>query len=389
MPNNTPKDDAGRYLTAGLNEREFQQTLKHIQSQQSANRRKAKRTLTAGILAKKAIRDIARLGEKAPGIPFTKEDLKEFEKDRKNHKIKYDSATAGITFAQMVSGSRDIDIKRANNKVNDGSGISRANLSGIKGNIVLVRVKASSISKHEEHQVKIRLEEWDDVMQDPPAGDYKKAAQKAAKGRISIDCSCGRHQYWYRYQATMGNYCVAPPKEFAYPKIRNPKLKGVACKHVLKASVMLQSAAWHTILGRQLEVQAHQVSFGGDRKRNHVLNEKELKEASRNRSTKIDKAKLQAEYRKYQKAQKGLKRKLASSSKEIERIRKQANKIRKQSNTIQKQEQQIGQIRDMLKLSFSMFADTMKSNGYSKKDAMSAFAKKMKINPSKLEKVLK
>ncbi|MCV5390784.1 phage tail protein, partial [Escherichia coli] len=83
--------------------------------------------------------------------------------------------------------------------------------------------------------------------------------QLACAGRISFDCDCGRHQYWYRYLATMGNYCIAPPKEFAFPKIRNPELSGVACKHVLKAATMLQSLAWQRILANQMKQQARRV----------------------------------------------------------------------------------------------------------------------------------
>lgn len=81
---------------------------------------------------------------------------------------------------------------------------------------------------------------------------------------------------------------MAPPKEFSYPKIRNPQLKGVACKHVLKAAVMLQSVAWQKIIGKQMELAANRVSFGDDRKYSHVLTKQEAKAAAKNRSTKID-----------------------------------------------------------------------------------------------------
>lgn len=386
---NLDKDDNGRYLTGGLNERQFQQAFNLIQSKQKKNRRNAKRTLTPAQLRAKKTADLAKLGEKSKGVPFTVDDLKAFEKNRQQHKKAYNSSRAGISYPQLVAGSRDIDIKRANNKVQDGSGITRATLSGIKGNMILVRVKASMKSVHQEHMVKIRLEEHDDYLHEPPADSYTTAAKMAAQGRLSFDCDCGRHQYWYRYLATMGNYAVTPPKEFAFPKIRNPEMKGVACKHVLKAVVMLQSASWHKIIGRQMEVQATRVGFGDDRKRTHVIKGDEAKEAARNRSTQINQDKVKSEFRKYQRSQKALDKAISAGSKEIEKIRSQAKRIRKQSNTIKKQDQQLREMRDMLKASFSMFADGMKATGGTRQDAIKAFAQRMNMSETKLKGALK
>lgn len=386
---NLEKDDNGRYQTGGLNERQFQQAFKIIEGKQKKNRRKAKRTLTPAQIRAKKQSDIAKLGEKSKGVPFTVEDLQEFEKSRQKHKKAFGSTTAGITYAQLVAGSREIDIKRANNQVNDGSGISRATLSGVKDNIILVRVKASMKSVHQEHLVKIRLEEHNDYLHEPPGDSYTTAAKMAAQGRLSFDCDCGRHQYWYRYLATVGNYAVAPPKEFSFPKIRNPQMKGVACKHVLKAAVMLQSASWHRIIGRQMEVQASRIAYGDDRKRTHVIKDQEAKEASRNRSTQINPSKVQAQFKKYQRSQKALDQALKKGSKEIEKIRSQARRLRKQNNTIKKQNQQIGEMRDMLKASFNMFADGIKATGGTRQDAISKFAKQMNMSETKLKGVLK
>ena len=388
MPNFT-RNDAGRYISQGLSERSFIQLFNKIQSEQNTNRRYANKTLTAGALTRKSAADLAKLGCKENGQPFTKQDLKHFEQERNQFKKRFNTDRSGITYCQLVSGSRDIDVKRANNQVKDGRGITRANMSGIKSNTVLVRVQASSVSVHQHHQVKIRLDDWDDCLNDPAGGNYKAAVKKACAGHLSIACDCGRHQFWYRYLATMGNYCVAPPKEFSYPKIRNPELRGVACKHVLKAAVMLQSTAWHTVLAKQMELQASRIGFGDDKKSNHVLTAGELKQANKNRSTKINQSKAQAAYAKYKKAQSSLAKHINTSHKEIEKIRQQANKIRKQSNTIKKQAQNINGMRDMLKMAFSMFWDGLKANGkITKDDAIRQYAKQMNLTESKLKKVL-
>lgn len=381
------KDDAGRYLTDGLSEKTFQQIFRLIEQEQRKNRRSAKRTLTPSALRAKS--DLAKLGEKSKGVPFTREDLLAFEKTRKKHKAAFNSSTAGITYDQLVAGSRDIDIKRANNKVDDNSGITTANLSGINGNIILVRVKASGKSVHQDHMVKVRLEQFDDLIQEPPGDNFITAAKVACAGRLSFNCDCGRHQYWYRYLATMGNYAVSPPKEFAFPKVRNPEMKGVACKHVLKTVAMMQSATWHPIIATQMKKAAKRVGYGDDRKFNHVLTDKELKQSRKNRSTKVNQAKAKAAFEKYSRNIKAFDKQLKTQSKEIKKIREQANRLRKQSETIKKKDQQLSQAKDLLKMSFVMFADQYTMAGKSRDDAINTFAKKVGMTPSKLKGILK
>lgn len=375
------KRDNGSFASLGLNEKQFNQLFNKIEQAQKKNRRNAKRTLTAATLTKPTDKALKALGEKAKGQRFTKEDLIKFDKARQRHKEVYDSKTAGITYAFLVKNSRQIDVDRANNRVHDGTGIHKATMFGIKNNIALIRVRASRISKHEEHRVKVRFEQWDELLHEPPNGDYNQAVQLACAGRISFDCDCGRHQYWYRYLATMGNYCVAPPKEFAFPKIRNPELSGVACKHVLKATTMLQSLAWQRILANQMKQQARRVGFGSDNK-TYLLNENEKKAAARNRKTVVDKAAATREHAKYLRAQKAMEKQIAKQKRESETIKRQARKLRKESN------EKKGYI-DMIKVGFQNFHDGYKLQGKTKGEALAEFAKLMNVTPSKLERIIK
>ena len=195
------------------------------------------------------------LGKKKDGTYFTPEDIRSFNTSRQAHKTKFKSTVPGITYAQLVAQSTSIDIKRANNKVSDGTGIKAATFLGLKHNLALISVNASDESVHQHHRVRIRFEEWDKAVEEIAEDGAKKAriAADLCKGRVSFDCDCGRHQYWYRYMATAGNYAVAPPKEYAFPKIRNPDLTGVACKHVLHAMTRFQSPTWHKAIIIALE----------------------------------------------------------------------------------------------------------------------------------------
>jgi hypothetical protein len=69
--------------------------------------------------------------------------------------------------------------------------------------------------------------------------DAKKSAARMKKGKLKFDCDCGRHRYWFRYIATIGGY-NAGRAETGFPKIRNPKLFGVACKHVLRVMAEIE-----------------------------------------------------------------------------------------------------------------------------------------------------
>lgn len=84
----------------------------------------------------------------------------------------------------------------------------------------------------------------------------KQIANWLRKQKLSFDCDCERHRYFFRYVTTIGGF-AAGRKETGYPKIRNPSLMGVACKHVLRAMTELESS--NTVL-RFLEKHLQSVS---------------------------------------------------------------------------------------------------------------------------------
>ena len=259
------KNSDGIYVTNGKTDRELAQIFRAIKRDQRIKRKSAKRTLTPEIMRNPTSKALKMLGEKAKGEGFTKADLVAFDKARKGHIKKYDRKTAGITYAFVVKYSRDIRINRANNQVDDLTGLTTATYSHIKADTVNINVKASQASKHDNHQVQIRLEQFDELMAMPPDRDYLQAAKFACKGRMSLDCSCADYQYRYRYLATMGNYQIKPPSEFAFPKKTNPTLRGLACKHILLAVNKLQSLAWTRLVAKEMERQAGRVGFGSNR----------------------------------------------------------------------------------------------------------------------------
>lgn len=387
------RKDNGRYATNGLSAAEFIKRFNHIRKSQRSNRRGAHRTLTPAGMRNKSVDDILKLGKKKDGTFFTPEDLKQFIENRAGHRTKFSSDIPGITYAQLVAMSTQIDVKRANNKVSDGTGIKSAMFIRIRHNIADIKVTASDASVDDNHLVRVRFEEWDRYVEDVGAEKVSLAtlAKNLAKGRVSFDCDCGRHQYWFRYMATAGNYALKPPAEYAFPKIRNPDLVGAACKHVLHVMTRFQSATWQRQLGMQMKKAAEQVAYGDDKKRTtKVFTDKEQQALSRNRSDQTDQAKIKREFDKYQAAQRGLARTQRTNKEKLEQLRKEATtarnavkkkaaelKLSRAENALLRKQQELlkTQLQEQLRLKKNGFKEAMKMTGMTEEQAEAAFKK--------------
>lgn len=97
------------------------------------------------------------------------------------------------------------------------------------------------------HHVVVRFNAFDDAVRKlatkklDDATAPKQIANWLRKQKLAFDCDCGRHRYFLRYVATIGGFAAGRP-EMGYPKIRNPGLQGVACKHVLRVMSELESS---------------------------------------------------------------------------------------------------------------------------------------------------
>ncbi|WP_254446387.1 phage tail protein [Pantoea sp. CCBC3-3-1] len=385
------RKENGRYATAGLSSIDFLDVFKRIRNSQRKKRQRANRTLTPAMLRNKDLDAFLKLGKKKEGTLFTPEDMKKFIGNRLEHREKHSSDIAGITYAQLVDSSAQIDVKRANNKVDDGSGIKQAMFIRLQNNTAFVKVTASDKSDDDNHLVRVRFEEWDRYVEG--VGDEKVSlatlARHLAASRVSFDCDCGRHQYWYRYMATAGNYALKPPAEYAFPKVRNPDLTGIACKHVIHTITRFQSSTWQRQLGAQMKKSAERVSFGDDRKRTtKTFSEAEQKALARNRSHQTDQKKIAAEFARYQASQRAMTKKQADEKEKIEALRKQAMRartaskkkaaelklVREENNQLKLERDMARQLlTDQLKLRKEGFKDALKLSGMSDKQAEEAF----------------
>ena len=141
----------------------------------------------------------------------------------------------GISPMQVINQSRMIDIHRANKEIFLAATFKR------KGNRIYWLTNSGPNSNVDNHKVVVELLEYDAMVigrsSVPPAASVKKMLEH---GKIKFDCDCGRHQYWYRYIATIGKFNFGA-HENRYPSTRNHDITGIACKHVLRVMKTLTS----------------------------------------------------------------------------------------------------------------------------------------------------
>jgi len=136
--------------------------------------------------------------------------------------------TGGITPQQVINLSRAVDIKRANEQ------IFLASLFKREGNVFYFLTNAGPDSKSQNHKVTVQLLDYPQLLVNTTKAPSANNVRKTLKdGKIKFDCDCGRHQFWYRYIATVGKYNFGID-ETRYPSTRNPNLTGLGCKHVLR-----------------------------------------------------------------------------------------------------------------------------------------------------------
>lgn len=165
--------------------------------------------------------------------------------------------TGGITARQVINiasgrplGYADAtayksDLDKAKREITSAIPVSAR--SDQNGCYVRFLTNAGKDSKVSRHTVVVQLMDYQNAVSSVMAtsGKDKKtpmqAANKMRKGLLKFDCDCERHRYFFRYLATIGDF-AAGRQERGFPKIRNPNLRGVACKHVLRVMAELESS---------------------------------------------------------------------------------------------------------------------------------------------------
>lgn len=153
---------------------------------------------------------------------LTINDLRQFDHITKQVSGKFKK---GITAKGVIDLSLPVDRKRANDEIRSAVPISTT------GSQIKFMTDTGPKSDRDRHYVVVNLVNFMPVVASAIKAD--KTGQELSKSPLQISCSCGRWRYWLAYLATKGGYNSGHVED-AFPKIKNPGLAGVACKHILR-----------------------------------------------------------------------------------------------------------------------------------------------------------
>jgi len=172
---------------------------------------------------------------------ITAEDLKVFAKNVKALGKKF---TGGITPKEAINLSAPIDRQRANDQIR--TAVPMAHKDGAMHFVT----NAGPDSDKTRHHVYVEFLNYNAAVASPVKPD--QIVRQLYEGRVRFRCDCGRFTYWYGYLATVGQF-IYGDQQVNFPKIRNPQLTGVACKHVLRVMQQLPSPAVRMRLEKMIE----------------------------------------------------------------------------------------------------------------------------------------
>ncbi len=199
-----------------------------------AQRQQAKTILTPAMLVsgsgKRASSAATRLMTTLGGVirPITTDDLHKFREAVA--KLQSHEKRGGITVAEAIAQSRPEDLSRSKKE------IPLAVPFRLSSGMISFQTSASRQNGESRHIVQVQLGGWAQAVGSPVTP--LQAAKTATESPLRFECDCGRFKYWFRYIATIGGWNLNRP-ETGLPKIRNPELTGVACKHALRVMAEL------------------------------------------------------------------------------------------------------------------------------------------------------
>jgi len=172
---------------------------------------------------------------------LTHEDLRTFSRNVKTAGRQF---KGGITAKTVIERSDLRDRELSNQQIHTAVPVSH------KGGRIHFITNAGPGSKDVRHHVHVELLNYANGISSP--GKLDVIAKYLAAGPLKFDCDCGRHTFWYRFISTIGGF-NAGRHEQGYPKIRNPNLRGIACKHVLRVMRQLTMPNVRQVLVKMIE----------------------------------------------------------------------------------------------------------------------------------------
>lgn len=161
---------------------------------------------------------------------ITNDDLAAF---RQNARTAGQRFKGGIKVRGVVDLSTNEDLKRARTQIRTAvAAASKPLKAGALEVKFIVSASGRTPGAPSRYQATVEFLEFEALVANGGLTP-QKAAVRLRQGGVRFDCTCDHHRYRLRYIATIGGF-NAGRSETGFPKITNPSLSGVACKHVLR-----------------------------------------------------------------------------------------------------------------------------------------------------------
>lgn len=170
---------------------------------------------------------------------ITPEDLAAFRHNIKKLQARF--KTSGITARQVIDlAGAYLEPGKGSDRQRAKREIQHAVLAGVNRGELHAITNAGPDSRVMRHHVVVKFPLWDVAVAGADQTP-EQAARWLLRQPLKLDCDCGRWRFFFRYAATAGGWNAGRP-EYGYPKIRNPNLVGVACKHVVRVMTELETS---------------------------------------------------------------------------------------------------------------------------------------------------
>lgn len=165
--------------------------------------------------------------------PITNADLAMF---RRSVSAVGKSLRAGFTAQEIIDFSLPVDRERARKE------IPYAIPARLRDGQVVFSTSSGPQSRRSRHMVTVAFVDYGAALS-RPGTSLQAAGWLGRDAHLKFDCDCEHHRYRLRYISTIGGFNAGRP-ESGFPKLTNPTLSGVACKHVLRTMAELQTSAF-------------------------------------------------------------------------------------------------------------------------------------------------
>lgn len=149
----------------------------------------------------------------------------------------------GIKPKQVIDLAAPEDRQRASQQIHTVIPVSN------RAGVVHIQTNAGKSSKVSRHHVYVQFLGYNNAL--ASSAKSLDAARAMLSGKIKFDCDCARHTFWYRYIATIGNFNYGRPED-GFPKVRNPNLRGLACKHVIRVMAHIASGGTFNLFAARM-----------------------------------------------------------------------------------------------------------------------------------------